>query len=1169
MLWPFRSLLRADKKKTQPLRKKYPLAVEALENREVLSGLGNVTYHGGPLLQHVQIESVFYGQPWVSTSGLQQLTSQVDGFLSYFVTSPYVNVLQQYTVGTGAFENDVVLNQNPTGQMIDDSQIRQILDAGVASGQLAADSANQLYVFFTAPGVEVTANGQNSISGFAGYHDTFTDSAGAPVYYAVVPYPNGGVSNVQLSDLQQMTVILSHEVSEAMTDPDTQSGWFDPRQGEIGDLAEGTLGTLNGYTVQGVWSQDQGRVVVPSAATSSTGLQITGDQVLATAGQEFSGLVATLTGTPFGAAGSSFTATIDWGDGVTSNGTLVTDPNGGFDITGSHTFGNAGSYPVTVTVSQNGTQVGSALTSASVATATTPASQTLTAQGLVFTASAGQAFTGTVATFTDSNPNASTSGVTATIDWGDGTTSTGPITAGSTGVYSVTGTHTYASAMSFGFATGGWGVFDPLQDFFGNQLFVVKVTIDDTSMKALATTYSLATVAPRPPEFVATSQNIETTSGQSFTGVVATITSTVTGATTSDFTATIHWGDGTTSTGSITADPRGTGFDVTGTHTYTNANDWFGFGHHQGGTQNYQVSVTITDTTTQQQTVTEGVASVTSATPNLVVTAENIQPTSSELFSGTVAKFTDTNSAVSSAGFMATIYWGDGTYSTGTVVADPNGGFDVTGTHTYTLNSDQPVGWGGWDSLGESSGATLLLRVVIQGSTMADSGSALGFANVAPAPADVQGAGTAITAVYNQSFTGAVAAFTPQSSTATASDFTATINWGDGTTSTGTIVAGPNGTFQVTGTHTYATLSGGEGGGGWFGGWGGDALHGRGVGSGEKLFLITVAIQDTTNNDVTNVAGLANVSPAPSNLVATGQTLKATAGTAFSATVTTFTDSTVSGTSGISALIGWGDGTISRGTVAAGSNGTFTVNGNHTYAVGGTYNIVVRLADAAGNFAVALGSAVVADNVSGTALATVAANLVTSSEYFSDLTIQYYQQLLSRIPGSLEVAGWVNAMQHGASDAQVMAGFLASGEYYQRVGNTNTAWVDALYQTVLQRAPDDMGQASWLQALQAGTPRSAVALGFADSSERAALLVQNDYQKLLGRTASAAEVAGWVSAFEAGATNEQVLTGFLSSGEFFQRNNANAHDWLFAAYETVLSRQPDQYGLSTWMNVLA
>jgi hypothetical protein len=53
-----------------------------------------------------------------------------------------------------------------------------------------------------------------------------------------------------------------------------------------------------------------------------------------------------------------------------------------------------------------------------------------------------------------------------------------------------------------------------------------------------------------------------------------------------------------------------------------------------------------------------------------------------------------------------------------------------------------------------------------------------------------------------------------------------------------------------------------------------------------------------------------------------------------------------------------------------------------------------------------------------------------------------------------------------------------------------------------------------------------------------------------------------------GVTNEQIIAAFISSPEYLQRNNNNARDWLFAAYQEVLSRQPDQYGLNAWLSVL-
>ena len=42
-----------------------------------------------------------------------------------------------------------------------------------------------------------------------------------------------------------------------------------------------------------------------------------------------------------------FAASIDWGDTVTTAGTIVASEGGGFDVTGSHTYAHAGSKAIT------------------------------------------------------------------------------------------------------------------------------------------------------------------------------------------------------------------------------------------------------------------------------------------------------------------------------------------------------------------------------------------------------------------------------------------------------------------------------------------------------------------------------------------------------------------------------------------------------------------------------------------------------------------------------------------------------------------------------------------------------------------------------------------------------------------------------------------------------
>jgi len=68
----------------------------------------------------------------------------------------------------------------------------------------------------------------------------------------------------------------------------------------------------------------------------------------------------------------------------------------------------------------------------------------------------------------------------------------------------------------------------------------------------------------------------------------------------------------------------------------------------------------------------------------------------------------------------------------------------------------------------------------------------------------IGGTGQNITATHAVAFTGEVASFVDGTPTATASSFTATVYWGDGTNSAGTVTGSTGGPFNVSGTHTYS-----------------------------------------------------------------------------------------------------------------------------------------------------------------------------------------------------------------------------------------------------------------------------------------------------------------------------------------------------------------------------
>jgi Domain of unknown function (DUF4214) len=51
-------------------------------------------------------------------------------------------------------------------------------------------------------------------------------------------------------------------------------------------------------------------------------------------------------------------------------------------------------------------------------------------------------------------------------------------------------------------------------------------------------------------------------------------------------------------------------------------------------------------------------------------------------------------------------------------------------------------------------------------------------------------------------------------------------------------------------------------------------------------------------------------------------------------------------------------------------------------------------------------------------------------------------------------------------------------------------------------------------------------------------------------------------------SNEQVIAGFIGSQEYFQDHGNNIVDWIFAAYNAVLNREPDVSGVQYWENQL-
>ena len=83
--------------------------------------------------------------------------------------------------------------------------------------------------------------------------------------------------------------------------------------------------------------------------------------------------VATFADANPNATASDFTATIDWGDGTSTRGTVVAQSGGGFAVDGAHTYANGGQFNTGVTIDDVGGSTASATSTATVKTTVTAA----------------------------------------------------------------------------------------------------------------------------------------------------------------------------------------------------------------------------------------------------------------------------------------------------------------------------------------------------------------------------------------------------------------------------------------------------------------------------------------------------------------------------------------------------------------------------------------------------------------------------------------------------------------------------------------------------------------------------------------------------------------------------------------------------------------------------
>ncbi len=214
-----------------------------------------LTYRGGPLISAVEVFTIFWGSAWLGAQA--QLAQQINDFFSYVVTSPLLDQMAEYdtasiSIGQGSLTGTLTVSDSEPAATETDSAIQAAIQGWIDHGVVPQATSNSLYFVYLPPGVTADLGGQQSCSTFCGYHESF--GAQAPIFYAVMPFPDCSGCVGGLTNLEALTSTSSHELCEAITDPIPGQGWYDDANGEIGDICAWQTKVIGGWTVQLEWS---------------------------------------------------------------------------------------------------------------------------------------------------------------------------------------------------------------------------------------------------------------------------------------------------------------------------------------------------------------------------------------------------------------------------------------------------------------------------------------------------------------------------------------------------------------------------------------------------------------------------------------------------------------------------------------------------------------------------------------------------------------------------------------------------------------------------------------------------------------------------------------------------------------------------------------------------
>jgi hypothetical protein len=268
-----------------------------------------LAYSQGPLMQHVKVVDVFWSPGY-------KYKTMLESFYKSILQSAYFDWLIEYNttsykIGRGTFVTSFEdVNPAPavtaTVKTVNpETYLKSLL---ATPGKLPPPDDDTIYIMYFPDRID-PSDGQGSscvqpMGDYCAYHASYTDGTGQNVRYAVMPDMDaagcsGGCGPVGFISV---TDVSSHELIEAVTDPDNGTGWADPNPsqslncGEIGDICAtgGTMevGVVGGFSVQKEWSNKLNACIVTDPSVMISDFTVAAEPLMVPAGGMATGSIS-------------------------------------------------------------------------------------------------------------------------------------------------------------------------------------------------------------------------------------------------------------------------------------------------------------------------------------------------------------------------------------------------------------------------------------------------------------------------------------------------------------------------------------------------------------------------------------------------------------------------------------------------------------------------------------------------------------------------------------------------------------------------------------------------------------------------------------------------------------------------------------------------------------